>query len=96
MNPSSSNSFQSSIKADLEPHNIRSLDLFAWIDFFRTLVYDTTEASKKILALLKRHLKVDCLDVLHGLGGGEEAYIEALVEESGAKWNDFSIFSPPD
>lgn len=42
-------------------------------------MHKTTKSTGEKLALLKRHLKGDCLDFVHGLGGGEEAYIEALV-----------------
>lgn len=31
------------------------------------------------LAILRRHLQGECADVVHGLGGGKVAYIEALT-----------------
>ena len=79
LKPANPNNSRSSIKADLEPYSGRALDWFAWIDLFRALVHDTAKAPGEKLALLKRHLRGDCLDVVHGLGGGEGAYIEALI-----------------
>jgi hypothetical protein len=70
---------RSSVKADLEPFSGRSLDWFAWIDLFRALVHDTAKSPGEKLALLHRYVRGDCLDVIHGLGGGEGAYIEALI-----------------
>jgi len=35
--------------------------------------------------LLKRSLRGDCLDLVYGLGGGEPAYIEALVRLNGRR-----------
>lgn len=55
------------------------LEWFAWIDLFRSLVHDTAKSPGEKLALLHRYVKGDCLNVIHGLGGGEGAYIEALI-----------------
>ncbi len=49
------------------------------MDLFRALVHDTAKAPGENLALLKRHLRGDGLDFVHGLGEGEGTYIEALV-----------------
>lgn len=46
---------------------------------FRALVHDTPKSPGEKLALLKRFLCGDCLDLVYGLGGGEAAYIETLV-----------------
>jgi hypothetical protein len=46
---------------------------------FRALVHDTPKSAGEKLALLKRHLRGDCLDLVYGLGGGESTYKEALV-----------------
>ncbi|EFX65163.1 LOW QUALITY PROTEIN: hypothetical protein DAPPUDRAFT_265126 [Daphnia pulex] len=46
---------------------------------YRALVHDSGKSAGEKLAILKRHLKGDCLDLVQGLGGGEPAYIEALV-----------------
>ncbi|XP_045023365.1 uncharacterized protein LOC123467557 [Daphnia magna] len=73
------NRSNSSVRAELEPFSGKALDWFCWIDLFKALVHETTKSTGEKLALLKRHLKGDCLDFVHGLGGGEEAYIEALV-----------------
>lgn len=70
---------RSSVKADLEPFFGKALDWFGWIDLFRALVHDTEKDSGEKLAILKRSLRGDCRDVVYGLGGGEAAYIEALV-----------------
>ncbi|XP_045035900.1 uncharacterized protein LOC116931615 [Daphnia magna] len=48
-------------------------------NLYRALVHDTGKSAGEKLAILKRHLKGDCLDLVQGLGGGEPAYIEALV-----------------
>ena len=55
------------------------MDWFTWIDLFRALVHDTGKSPGEKLALLHRYVREDCLDVIHGLGGGEGAYIEAKV-----------------
>jgi hypothetical protein len=70
---------RSSVKADLEPFSGRSLDWFAWINLFNALVHDTAKSPREKLALLHRYVRGDCLDVIYGLGGGEGAYIEALI-----------------
>ena len=69
---------RSSVTASLEPFSGKALDWFSWIDLFRALVHDTSKAPGEKLAILKRNLKGECLDVVYGLGGGEPAYIEAL------------------
>jgi hypothetical protein len=79
LKPTNSNNSRSSIKADLEPYSGKALDWFVSVDLFRALVHDTVKAPGENLAPLKRHLRGDGLDVDHGLGGGEGAYIEALV-----------------
>ncbi|XP_057378039.1 uncharacterized protein LOC130700052 [Daphnia carinata] len=68
-----------SVKAELEPYSGKALEWFCWIDLFRALVHDTAKSPGEKLALLKRSLRGDCVDIVHGLGGGEAAYIEALV-----------------
>ncbi|XP_057380651.2 uncharacterized protein LOC130703047 [Daphnia carinata] len=76
---SSQHHFRSSVSAELEVYHGRALHWFAWIDVFKALVHDTPRSPGEKIALLKRYLRGDCLDVIYGLGGGEEAYIEALV-----------------
>ncbi|XP_057366947.1 uncharacterized protein LOC130687793 [Daphnia carinata] len=70
---------RSSVRADLELYYGKALDWFCWIDLFRALVHDSNKSAGEKLALLKRHLRGDCADIVHGLGGGEAAYIEALT-----------------
>ncbi|EFX68633.1 hypothetical protein DAPPUDRAFT_259832 [Daphnia pulex] len=72
-------STRSSVSAELEPFDGKALEWFSWIDLFRALVHDTPKSPGEKLALLKRFLRGDCLDLVYGLGGGEAAYIEALV-----------------
>jgi hypothetical protein len=72
-------STRSSVSAELEPFDGKALEWFSWIDLFRALVHDTPKSPGEKLALLKRFLREDCLDLVYGLGGGEAAYIEALV-----------------
>jgi hypothetical protein len=55
------------------------LQWLTWIDLFRALIHDTARAPVEKLAILRRHLRGECADVVHGLGGGEAAYIEALT-----------------
>ena len=67
------------MKTKFEAYTGKSLDWFEWINLFRALVHDTGKFPDEKLAILKRHLKGDCANLVHGLGGGEPAYIEALV-----------------
>jgi hypothetical protein len=74
-----SRSSRSSVSVDLEVYQGRTLDWFVWIDIFKTLVHDTPKSPAEKLAILKRFLRGDCLNAIQGLGGGEAAYMEALV-----------------
>ncbi|KAI9554965.1 hypothetical protein GHT06_020249 [Daphnia sinensis] len=69
----------SAVRAELPDFGGKALEWFAWTDLFRALVHDTSKAAGEKFAILKRHLRGDCLDVVYGLGGGEAAYIQALV-----------------
>jgi hypothetical protein len=69
----------SSVRTELEPFSGKETNCFGWIDLLKTLMHETTKSTGEKLVLLKRHLKRDCLDFVHGLGGGEEAFIESLV-----------------
>ena len=75
----SSRSSRSSVSVDLEVYQGRTLDWFGWIDIFKALVHDTPKSPAEKLAVLKRYIRGDSLDAIHGLGGGEDAYKEALV-----------------
>lgn len=79
LRPNKGSSSRSSVKTELEAYTGKSLDWFEWIDLFRALVHDMGKFPGKKLATLKRHLKGDCANLVHGLGGGELAYIKALV-----------------
>ena len=70
---------RSSVNANLEPFSGKSLDWFSWIDLFRALVHDTGKAPGEKLAILKRNLRGDGLNIVYGLGGGENAYKESLL-----------------
>lgn len=72
-------SSRSAVSAELDPFNGKALEWFRWIDLFRALLHDTPKTPGEKLALLKRPLKEECLDVVYGLGGGEQAYIQTLV-----------------
>jgi hypothetical protein len=72
-------SARSAVSAELASFQGKALEWFEWIDLFRALVHDTPKSPGEKLALLKRYLKDECLDVVYGLGGGETAYIQALV-----------------
>jgi hypothetical protein len=54
----------------LEIYSGKALDWFEWIDLYRALVHDSGKSAGEKLAILKRHLKGDCLDLVQGLGGG--------------------------
>lgn len=79
LKPTNSDNSRSGIRAELEPYSGISLKWFAWIDLFRASVHGTIKAPGEKLAFLKRHLRGNSLGyVVHGLGGGEGAYIETL------------------
>ncbi|KZS20667.1 Uncharacterized protein APZ42_012603 [Daphnia magna] len=71
--------FRSTLSVDLDLFHGKSLEWFSWIDVFRALVHATVNSPGERLALLKRYLRGNCLDVIYGLGGGEPAYMEALT-----------------
>lgn len=79
LKPNVNASSRSSVKTELKIYSGKSLDWFEWIDLYRARVHDTGKSAGEKLAILKRYLKGDCLDLVQGLGGGEPAYIEALV-----------------
>jgi hypothetical protein len=70
---------RSAVSSELASYQGKSLEGFKWIDLFRALLQITPKLSGEKLALLKRYLKDECLDVVYGLGGVEMAYIQALV-----------------
>ncbi|KAK4024575.1 hypothetical protein OUZ56_009998 [Daphnia magna] len=74
----SSTGARAAIKADLGDFSGQALHWFNWIDLFKALVHDRDHAAAEKLAILKRHLRGDCSDIVYGLGGGETAYVEAL------------------
>ncbi|KAI9553692.1 hypothetical protein GHT06_021620 [Daphnia sinensis] len=71
--------FRSTVAVELDVFHGRSLEWFTWIDLFRVLVHDTANTPGEKLAVLKRYLRGNCLDVIYGLGGGEPAYMQALT-----------------
>ncbi|KAI9555030.1 hypothetical protein GHT06_020327 [Daphnia sinensis] len=71
--------FRSTVAVELDVFHGKSLEWFTWIDLFRALVHDTANTPGEKLAVLKRYLRGNCLDVIYGLGGGEPAYMEALT-----------------
>ncbi|KAI9562447.1 hypothetical protein GHT06_009880 [Daphnia sinensis] len=62
----------------LEVYSGRALDWFAWISVWYALVHITSKTPSEKLAILKNFLKGDLADVVHGHGGGESGYKEAL------------------
>ena len=52
---------------------------FEWIDIFRCLVHQSGRPAGEKLTILKRNFKGSCQDLVHGLGGGEEAYKEGSL-----------------
>ena len=68
-----------SARVELETYDGKALTWFEWIDMFRCLVHESGRPAGEKLALLKRSLMGPCQDIVYGLGGGEEAYKEALI-----------------
>lgn len=68
----------SSLRTELESYSGKAVEWFCWIDLFHALVHQTTKLPGEKQAILKRSLKGECVDLVYGLGGGEEAYKEAL------------------
>ena len=68
-----------SARVELETYDGKALTWFEWIDMFRCLVHESGRPAGEKLALLKRSLKGPCQDIVYGLGGGDEAYKEALI-----------------
>ena len=54
------------------------LEWFSWIGIFKALVHDARRSPDEKLVILRCHLKGKCLDVVANLGGGIDAYKEAL------------------
>lgn len=69
---------RSAVKAELPKYYGAILDWFIWIDLFKSLVHDTAKSPGEKFAILKAHLGGECIDIVYGLGGGEDAYKEAL------------------
>lgn len=69
---------KSSVSVQLEVYAGRSLDWFAWIGMFYALVHSTRNTPSEKFAILKNHLRGELLDIVHGHGGGESGYKEAL------------------
>ena len=69
---------RSQVKVELECYDGNSLRWFRWIGLFKALVHDVRVTASEKLAILARSLRGDCRDLVDGLGGGEEAYKEAL------------------
>ena len=70
LKPSIAANSRSSVKTELEIYSGKSLDWFEWIDLYKALVHDTGKSAGEKLAILKRHLKGDCLDLVQGERGG--------------------------
>ena len=59
-------------------NTMETLRWFRWIGLFKALVHDVRVTTSEKLAILSRSLRGDCRVLVGGLGGGEEAYEEAL------------------
>uniref|UniRef100_A0A5S6Q457 Uncharacterized protein n=1 Tax=Trichuris muris TaxID=70415 RepID=A0A5S6Q457_TRIMR len=62
----------------MEPYDGTASNWFGWIDLFKALIHDTAMSPGEKLAVLHSSLTGDCRDLVYPLGGGEEAYKEAL------------------
>ncbi|XP_045034560.1 uncharacterized protein LOC123475636 [Daphnia magna] len=69
---------KSSVTVQLEVYSGRALDWFSWISMWYALVHITGKTASEKLAILKNFLKGDLADIVHGHGGGESGYKEAL------------------
>lgn len=69
---------RSSVTVQLEVYSGRALDWFSWIGMFYALVHIARKTASEKLAILKNYLKGDLADIVHGHGGGEQGYKEAL------------------
>ena len=69
---------KSSVSVQLEMYSGHALDWFAWISMWYALVHITRKTASEKLAILKNYLKGDLADIVHGHGGGEAGYKEAL------------------
>ena len=69
----------SSVRIELEAYYGLALEWFHWIDLFRCLVHQTNKSPAEKLAILKKLLRGECASVVYGLGGGKQAYKEALM-----------------
>ncbi|KZR98523.1 Uncharacterized protein APZ42_006012, partial [Daphnia magna] len=76
--PSGDNRY-SSVRVDLDVYSGRTLDWFEWISLFHALVHRTGKSPGEKLAILKRSVRGETADMVYGLGGGEEAYKDALL-----------------
>ena len=68
----------SACKIELEKFDGNALRWFMWVDLFKSLVHDAGSSVAEKMAILRSKLDGDCADVVYGLGGGEDAYKEAL------------------
>jgi hypothetical protein len=69
---------KSSVSVQLEVYSGQALDWFAWISMWHALVHITRKTASEKLAILKNYLRGDLADIVHGHGGGEAGYKEAL------------------
>ena len=59
--------------------NLAVWKISEWIVIFRCLVHESGRRAGEKLTILKRYLEGSCQDLVHGLGGGKEAYKEGLL-----------------
>ena len=69
---------KSSIKVELHVYSGDPLDWFTWIGLWFALVHLTAKTPIEKLAILRNHLQNGLRDLVYGLGGGEQAYMDAL------------------
>ena len=67
-----------SVRQNLKEYDGSPTLWFKWIGLFRALVHDSPSTPDEKLAILENTLTGSCSQLLDGLGGGEEAYKEAL------------------
>ena len=75
-----SNDYQrgGAVKVELATFDGSPPEWFSWIGIFKALVHDARRSPEEKLAILRCHLKGKCRDVIANLGGGIDAYREAL------------------
>ena len=66
------------VKINLPTYDGSPLQWYTWIDLFKALIQDTNISAAEKLAVIKGQLRGRCALAVQSVGGGENAYKEAL------------------